>query len=126
MAPINYLPGMLISDRVFPCPRKYMLIYGHTPTPPPPATLTQEQLARDAGQLVQAHAALDKLVSDTDRNANSLLDRIQQVVKCTEEVNKVLDSAGLAKSAGGMNGRSCAKSGFRRLRSTTRNGRFSG
>lgn len=77
-----------------------MLIYGHTPTPPPPAALTQEQLARDAGQLVQAHAALDKLVSDTDRSANSLLDRIQQVVNCTEEVNKVLDDAGLRVEAG--------------------------
>lgn len=86
MAPINYLPGMLISDRVFPC-------NGHTPTPPPPATLTQEQLARDAGQLVQAHAALDKLVSDTDRNANSLLDRIQQVVNCTEGVVEQLVEA---------------------------------
>lgn len=96
MAPINYLPGM----PGVPCPGKYMIIYGHTPTPPPPATLTQEQLARDAGHLVQAHAALDKLVGDTDRNANSLLDRIQQVVNCTEEVNKVLDSAAINRKAG--------------------------
>jgi prefoldin subunit 5 len=119
MAPINYVPGMLISSRVFPCPRKSyygispgqealndarvlhtMLIYGHTPTPPAPATLTQEQLARDAGQLVQAHAVLDKLVDDTDRSQHSLLSRIQQIADESEKLNKILESAALNPRAG--------------------------
>lgn len=103
----------------FPCPRKHfqygvspsqealidfgipnMLIYGHNPTPPPPATLTQEQLARDAGQLVEAHVLLDKLCDDTDRSQHSLVHRIKQIVYGSEEMSKVLEKAGFNTAAG--------------------------
>jgi hypothetical protein len=100
MATINYLPSFPISDRVFPCPRKHMLIYGQKPSSPPPATLTQEQLARDAGQLVEAHALLDKLCDDTDRSQHSLVHRLKQIVYGSEEMNKVLEKAGFNTAAG--------------------------
>lgn len=100
MATINYLPSFPISDRVFPCPRKHMLIYGQKPSSPPPATLTQEQLARDAGQLVEAHVLLDRLCDDTDRSQHSLVHRIRQVVYGSEEMNKVLEKAGFNTAAG--------------------------
>ena len=100
MATINYLPSFPISDRVFPCPRKHMLIYGQKPPSPPPATLTQEQLARDAGQLVEAHALLDMLCDDTDRSQHSLVHRIKQILLGSDEMNKVLEKAGFNTAAG--------------------------
>lgn len=103
----------------FPCPRKHfqygispsqealndfgilnMLIYGQKSPSPPPATLTQEQLARDAGQLVEAHALLDKLCDDTDRSQHSLMHRLKQIVYGSEEMNKVLEKAGFNSAAG--------------------------
>lgn len=79
---------------------KDMLIYGQKSPSPPPATLTQEQLARDAGQLVEAHALLDKLCDDTDRSQHSLVHRIKQIVYGSEEMSKVLEKAGFNTAAG--------------------------
>lgn len=94
---------------------KDMLIYGQKPSSPPPATLTQEQLARDAGQLVEAHVLLDKLCDDTDRSQHSLVHRLKQIVYGSEEMNKVLEKAGFNTAAGLLE---CVKAMAQRQKTT--------